>query len=57
MRVACWVTKATETHTVSIRIAFPREQWLHDRSLTFRRLRALYRTGVSLLSRERFLYV
>ena len=32
MRIACWVTKATETHSeYVIRVAFPRQQWLHER--------------------------
>jgi hypothetical protein len=31
MRVACWITKATDTHTkYVILIAFPRQQWLHE---------------------------
>ena len=28
MRIACWVTKATHTHT----LAFPRQQWLRERA-------------------------
>jgi hypothetical protein len=29
MRFACWITKATDTHTeYAILIAFPRQQWL-----------------------------
>jgi hypothetical protein len=29
MRFACWITKATDTHSVYvILIAFPRQQWL-----------------------------
>jgi hypothetical protein len=32
MRFACWVTKATDTHSEHvIIIAFPREQWLRER--------------------------
>jgi len=33
MRIACWVPKATNTHSeYVIRIAFPLQQWLHERS-------------------------
>jgi len=33
MRFICWVTKATDTHSeYVILIAFPRQQWLCDRS-------------------------
>jgi hypothetical protein len=33
MRFSCWVTNATDTHTeYSIFIAFPRQQWLLERS-------------------------
>jgi hypothetical protein len=32
MRIACWITKATETHTgFVILIAFLLKQWLHER--------------------------
>jgi hypothetical protein len=32
MRFACWITKATDTHSeYVIFIAFPRQQWLHER--------------------------
>jgi hypothetical protein len=31
MRIACWVTTATDTHSEYVMlIAFPRQQWLHD---------------------------
>jgi len=31
MRIACWITKATNTHTeYVILIAFPQQQWLHE---------------------------
>jgi hypothetical protein len=31
MRIACWIPKATNTHTgCVIVIAFPLEQWLHE---------------------------
>jgi hypothetical protein len=34
MRFACWITKATNTHTeYVILIAFPRQQWLRERAL------------------------
>jgi hypothetical protein len=33
MRIACWITKATDTHSeYVILIAFPRQQWLHERA-------------------------
>jgi hypothetical protein len=32
MRFACWITKATDTHSeYVIHIAFPRQQWLRER--------------------------
>ena len=32
MRIACWLTKATNTHSeYVIIIAFPLQQWLHER--------------------------
>ena len=32
MRIACWVSKATDTRSVCvIPIAFPLQQWLHER--------------------------
>ena len=34
MRIACWITKATDTHSeYVILIAFPRQQWLRERTL------------------------
>jgi hypothetical protein len=36
MRIACWITKATDTHThtqYAILTAFPQQQWLHERAL------------------------
>jgi hypothetical protein len=33
MRFACWITKATDTHSeYVILIAFPPQQWLHERA-------------------------
>jgi hypothetical protein len=33
MRIACWVTEATDTHSeYVILIAFSRQQWLHERA-------------------------
>ena len=35
MRVACWITKAINTHSeYVILITFPLQQWLHERSST-----------------------
>ena len=37
MRIACWITKATNTHTgCVILIAFPVHQWLHERASLLR---------------------
>jgi hypothetical protein len=37
MRFACWITKATGTHSeYVIIIAFPREQWLGERASILR---------------------
>ena len=37
IRILCWITKATDTHSeYVIIIAFARQQWLHDRALTLR---------------------
>jgi len=37
MRIACWLPKATNTHTeYLIRIAFPLQQWLHKRASLLR---------------------
>ena len=34
MRIACWIPKATNTHSeYVILIAFPLQQWLHERAL------------------------
>ena len=33
MRIACWIPKATSTHSeYVIRIAFPLQQWLQERA-------------------------
>jgi hypothetical protein len=32
MRIACWIPKATDTHSeYVIVVAFPQQQWLHER--------------------------
>jgi hypothetical protein len=37
MRIACWKTKATNTHSeYVILIAFPLQQWIHERPLMLR---------------------
>jgi hypothetical protein len=37
MRIACWITKATNTHPkYVILIAFPQQQWLHEHSSMLR---------------------
>ena len=36
-RIACWKNKATNTHSEYVkRIAFPLQQWLHERTSMFR---------------------
>jgi hypothetical protein len=37
MRIACWIPKATITYSeYVILIAFPRQHWLHERTLMLR---------------------
>ena len=37
MRIACWIPKATSTHSeYEIRIAFQPQQWLHERTSVLR---------------------
>jgi len=41
MRIACWITKGTHTHTHTlseyvILAAFPLQQWLHERAWILR---------------------
>jgi hypothetical protein len=39
MRIACWITKATDTHSeyvILVLIAFPRQQWLRERASMLR---------------------
>ena len=37
MRIACWIPKATNTHSgCVILIAFPLQQWLHEHVLMLR---------------------
>jgi hypothetical protein len=37
MRIACWMTKATDTHTENvILIDFPMQQWLRERASMLR---------------------
>jgi len=37
MRIACWIPKATNTHSeYVILISFPLQQWLHERASTLR---------------------
>jgi hypothetical protein len=56
--LACWITKATNTHSEHvILIVFPRQHWLHERAtmprytyipcLVIRSLRFIYVTGFS----------
>jgi hypothetical protein len=37
MRIACWIPKATNTHSVCVMlVAFALQQWLHERALVLR---------------------
>ena len=37
MRIACWIPKATDTHSeYAKRIAFPLQQWLYERASMLR---------------------
>jgi len=37
MRIACWISKTKNTHSeYVILIAFPLQQWLHERALMLR---------------------
>ena len=37
MRIACWITKATDTHWEYVTLDdFPLQQWLHDLAPTLR---------------------
>jgi len=37
MRIACWITKATNTHSeYVILISFPQQEWLHERASVLR---------------------
>jgi hypothetical protein len=41
MRIACWVSKAAATQSeYEIRTAFPRQQWLRERSSILRYMKA-----------------
>jgi len=37
MRIACWIAKATNTHSQYVSVtAFPQQQWLHERTSLLR---------------------
>jgi hypothetical protein len=37
VRIACWITKATDTHSeYAILVSFPRQQWLRERASVLR---------------------
>ena len=36
VRVACWIIKATDTHSEYVIIVFPHQQWLHERASVLR---------------------
>ena len=42
MRIACWIPKATDTHSEYVTlIAFPLQQWLHERTSVLRTVTVL----------------
>jgi hypothetical protein len=50
MRIACWITKATDTHSEYVTlIAFPRQQWLREIASLLR----LYLYWLSCLQRKK----
>jgi hypothetical protein len=55
MRIACWIPKATNTHTGCAKlIAFPLQPWLHERVSVLRYTCNLYCTFFVVLWTERF---
>jgi len=32
LRIACWITTATDTHSEHVIVVFPHQQWLHERT-------------------------
>jgi hypothetical protein len=52
MRIACWIPKATDTHSEYVIFnAFPLQQWLHERTSM---LRNTYRGADKSLARPTF---
>jgi hypothetical protein len=48
MRIACWIPKATNAHSVYVMvIAFPLQQWLHERVSVWRHTYIAYLSSVS----------
>jgi len=47
MRTACWLPKATDTHSQYTILVFPLQQWLHEptSSYVLRALAVLFRTA------------
>ena len=46
MRIACWITKATNTHSqYVISIAFPLQNWLQERASLLRTLPVQFLSG------------
>ena len=51
MRFACWITKATDTHSeYVILIAFPRQQWLRERASVLRCTHIACHVDITLVS-------
>jgi hypothetical protein len=36
MRIACWIPKATDTHSEYVLITFPLQRWLYERASMLR---------------------
>ena len=54
MRFACWVTKATDTHSeYVIRIAFPLQQWLYEHASILSYMYACIVLNCSIMRRRR----
>ena len=53
MRILRWITKATDTHSEYVtRIAFPLQQWLHERASLLRYMR----TACFVITETKFVY-
>jgi len=53
VRIACWIPKATNTHSEYVNIYFPLQKWLHERILFLRdtTLSGLFSSGLLFVNR------